>query len=89
MASLQNEYERSGKRELFEKLRLLLWDEPKGETYAELGEQLGMSEAAVKMAVSRLRQRAREILLREIANTVASPDEIEEEFRHLVAALRL
>jgi len=88
MVNLQNEYEESGKGGMFEKLRLLLWDEPKGETYAGLGRQLAMSEAAVKMAVSRLRQRARETLRRVIANTVTGPDEIEEEFRHLVAILR-
>jgi RNA polymerase sigma-70 factor (ECF subfamily) len=88
MVNLQNEYRQAGKGELFERLRLLLWDEPKGETYAELGQQLAMSQAAVKMAVSRLRVRAREILRHVVANTVASPDEIEEEFRHLVAILR-
>lgn len=88
MVNLQNEYQRSGKGELFEKLRLLLWEDSKGETYAELGRQLAMSEAAVKMAVSRLRQRARELLRREIAHTVASPGAVEEEFRHLVAVLR-
>ena len=88
IVNLQNEYQRSAKGELFEKLRLLLWDDSKGETYAELGKQLAMSEAAVKMAVSRLRQRARELLKREIANTVASPNEVEDEFRHLISVLR-
>jgi len=88
MVNLQNEHHRSGKGELFEKLRLLLWEDPKGETYADLGRQLAMSEAAVKMAVSRLRERARELLRREIAHTVASPQEVEEELRHLVAVLR-
>jgi RNA polymerase sigma-70 factor (ECF subfamily) len=88
MVNLQNEYQRSGKGELFEQLRLLLWEEPKGETYAGLGRQLAMSEAAVKMAIARLRQRARELLRREIAHTVASPGEVEEEFRYLVAVLR-
>jgi RNA polymerase sigma-70 factor (ECF subfamily) len=89
MVNLHSEYQRSGKGGLFEQLRLLLWDEPKGDTYAELGQQLAMSEAAVKMAASRLRQRARELLRRQIANTVATPDEIEEEFRYLVAVLRV
>lgn len=88
MVNLQHEYQQAGKGELFEQLRLLLWEEPRGATYAELGQPLALSEAAVKMAVSRLRQRARELLRREIANTVASPGEIEEEFQHLVAVLR-
>ena len=42
-----------------------------------------MTEAAVKSAVQRMRARQREILRREIANTVTRPDEIEEEIRHL------
>ena len=88
MVNLQDEYQRSGKGGLFDQLRLLLWEDPEAETYAERGRHLAMSEAAVKMAVSRLRQRAREHLRREIANTVASPDEIEDEYRHLIAVLR-
>jgi hypothetical protein len=42
-----------------------------------------MTEAAVKSAVQRLRLRHREILREEIAHTVASPEEIDEEIRHL------
>ena len=89
MVSLENDYRRSGRGVLFDSLRLLLWDEPRAETYAEVGPGLAMSEAAVKMAVSRLRRRARELLRRAVADTVASPDEIDEEFRHLLAVLRV
>ena len=46
-----------------------------------------MSESAVKVAVHRLRQRYRELLRLEIANTVARPEQIEEEIRHLFAVL--
>jgi RNA polymerase sigma-70 factor (ECF subfamily) len=56
-------------------------------SYAELAASLNSSEAALKMAVSRMRQRYAELLRREIANTVSSPDEIEEELRSLMAAL--
>jgi RNA polymerase sigma-70 factor (ECF subfamily) len=48
---------------------------------------LGTSEGAVKVAVHRLRQRYRELLQEEIANTVASPEEAEEERRYLMAIL--
>ncbi len=41
----------------------------------------------VKAAAHRLRQRYRELLREEIANTVASPEEAQEELRHLFAAL--
>ncbi|MBL9116980.1 MAG: sigma-70 family RNA polymerase sigma factor [Verrucomicrobiaceae bacterium] len=54
----------------------------------ELANRLGMTEGALKVAVHRLRQRYREVLRAEIAETVNSPDEIEDEMRHLVAVLR-
>jgi RNA polymerase sigma-70 factor (ECF subfamily) len=43
-----------------------------------------MSEAAVKMAVHRLRQRYRDCLRAEIAQTVATAGEIEDELRHVM-----
>ena len=52
-----------------------------------MASRLGMSEGAVKVAVHRLRQRYRELLEQEIANTVANPEEIDEERRELLAAL--
>jgi RNA polymerase sigma-70 factor (ECF subfamily) len=55
--------------------------------YTETGKRLHMSEAAVKVAAHRLRQRYRELLRAEIADTVASPAEIEDELRQLLAAL--
>jgi RNA polymerase sigma-70 factor (ECF subfamily) len=48
---------------------------------------LGSSETAVKMAVHRLRRRFREVLRAEIAQTVAHPNEVDDELRHLFAAL--
>jgi len=56
-------------------------------SYADLGESLGTTEAALKMAVSRMRQRYAELLRHEIANTVSGPDEVEDELRALMAAL--
>jgi hypothetical protein len=44
---------------------------------------LGTTEAAVKSAMQRLRQRHREILREEIAQTVTSANEVEEEIRHM------
>ena len=46
-----------------------------------------MSEGAVKVAVHRLRERYRVLLRAEIAETVAGPEEIEDELRALLAAL--
>ena len=54
---------------------------------SELGAELGLSEAAVKMRLLRLRTRWRQKLREEIAWTVKSPDEIDGEIRHLMTVL--
>lgn len=47
-----------------------------------------MTEGAVKAALFRLRRRYREMLRAEIADTVESPDDVEDEIKHLLAALK-
>jgi len=84
---LRDEQAEAGKLEQFEQLKECITAAGRGTPYAESATRLGMSEGAVKVAVHRLRQRYRELLEEEIANTVASPEEIEEERRHLLAAL--
>jgi DNA-directed RNA polymerase specialized sigma24 family protein len=54
----------------------------------ELAKRLGMNEGALKVAVHRLRHRYREVLRAEIAETVNSPAEVDEEMRHLARMLR-
>ena len=49
---------------------------------------IGMNVNAVKQAFHRLRLQFRETLREEIAHTVATPDEVEDELRHLIAVLR-
>lgn len=83
MKRLQDEYVTSGRAKLFEFLRGALARDESALPYAQIAGQLNLSEAAVKMAVQRLRARYREILRAEIADTVSSPDEVEEEIRHL------
>jgi RNA polymerase sigma-70 factor (ECF subfamily) len=87
LARLDEEFVASGKGALFGDLKIFLTGEKRAASYAELAATLGMTEAALKMAVSRMRQRYGELLRAEIANTVASPGEIEEELRALFAAL--
>jgi DNA-directed RNA polymerase specialized sigma24 family protein len=67
---LEADYQEAGKAELFKALRQTL--------------ALNMNEGAVKTAVHRLRKRYRQLLEAEIANTVASPDEIREEMAYLL-----
>jgi RNA polymerase sigma-70 factor (ECF subfamily) len=77
-----------GKCAQFERLRACLMGEPDAPRYAALAAGLEMSEESVRMAVSRLRRRFRELLREEIAHTVAAPADIDEEIRDLFAALR-
>jgi len=59
-------------------------DEP---GYAELARRHGSTEGAIKVAAHRLRVRFKQCLRDEVAHTVASPGEVEEELRHLLASL--
>lgn len=83
MTRLHDEYLSTGRAKLFELLRGCLAKDESALPYAEIASRLNLTEAAVKMAVQRLRARYREILRAEIADTVATPDEVEEEIRHL------
>ena len=87
MNQLCAEFARDGKTELFETLTPCLVGERTAQPYAALASKLGTTEGSVKVGVHRLRQRYRQLLREEIARTVAKPEEIEEELRHLFAVL--
>ncbi len=84
---LRAEYVRDGKENLFEQLKPTLTEASRTVAYVEIATRLGTTEGAVKVAVHRLRQRYREVLRAEIADTVANPGEVEDEIRNLFAAL--
>jgi RNA polymerase sigma-70 factor (ECF subfamily) len=84
---LREEHVRDGKEKLFEQLKPTLTEASRSISYAEIATRLGSSEGAVKVAVHRLRQRYRELLRAEIAETVASAADVEDEIRNLFAAL--
>ena len=86
LARLQAEMTAGGKAALFEAMKGHLAGS-RDESYAATAARLGLSEGAVKVAVHRLRRRYRELLRDEIAQTVSSPEEIEEEIRHLFTCL--
>jgi RNA polymerase sigma-70 factor (ECF subfamily) len=84
---LQREYAEEGKAERFAHLERFLPGQ-KGElTYAEAAQLLGVAEGTVKSDVNRLKKRYRELLRAEIANTVSSRDEINDELRYLIMAV--
>ena len=84
---LRSEYEQEGRTELFATLHPCLVGDRTAQPYAELAVKLGVSEGTVKSVVHRLRQRYRELLRDEIAQTVAAPGEVDEELRHLFTVL--
>jgi RNA polymerase sigma-70 factor (ECF subfamily) len=88
LARLRQEYADAGKAALYEKLNPFLLGEKPAETSAELARQLEMSEAALRMAVTRMRQRCRAALRHEVAHTVERPEDADDELRHLLAVLR-
>lgn len=86
MTKLRAEFESKGDGETFTALKgTLTGAEPPRE---ELAAKLGLSEGALKVAIHRLRTRYREVLRAEIAETVDSPGDVDEEMRHLVRVLR-
>jgi len=87
LVRLRNEYAATGKEKQFERLKGVLVRGEGGVSYRDLGEDLGMSEGAVKVSVYRLRRRYRDLLLEEISQTLAEGENMEEELRHLMAAL--
>jgi RNA polymerase sigma-70 factor (ECF subfamily) len=84
---LAAEFRDQGQAALFATLKPCLVGERSAQPYAELAARLGMEQGAVKMAVHRLRLRYRELLRAEIANTVASTEEVDAEMRHLFNVL--
>ncbi len=87
LLNLEQEYEREGKNEWFEAMRPVLTTDRESIHYAEIGEKLGMTETAARVAVHRLRQRYRRLIRAEVAHTVATPGEVDEEMHHLFQVL--
>jgi RNA polymerase sigma-70 factor (ECF subfamily) len=87
LGRLRRDYRDAGREPLFLGLKETLSGARAEIPYRDLGARLGLSEGAVKVAAHRLRQRYRELLREEIANTVAWPEEVEQELKELFAAL--
>jgi hypothetical protein len=84
---LKQEFEASGKSAFFETLSPYLPAERGLPAYAEVAQQLGLTESAVKVGVHRMRLRYRELLCAVVAQTVADPAEIDDEIRFLFQVL--
>ena len=87
LSRLAQEFTDAGKRELFQRLQPFLVEGTGENTYAEVAREAGITEEALKKAVQRMRRRYHQLFREEIAQTVASSGEVEEELRHLCAVL--
>ncbi|HEY7120841.1 MAG TPA: sigma-70 family RNA polymerase sigma factor [Tepidisphaeraceae bacterium] len=86
MARLRQDYADRGKALVFDALAPLI-SAPSDQPYAQLAQQLGMTEGAVKVAVHRLRKRCRDLLRDEVKETVADSTEVEDELAYLLRTL--
>ena len=85
LVRLRKEFVAAGREKLFEELKAALAG---GKVdYAEIAARLNLNEGAVRVAVHRLRLRYRDLVRAEIAETVATEDEVDAEVQHLFAAL--
>lgn len=87
MVTLGVEYRRRGRHDVFQGLKSHLIAPDDGVSYLNVGKDLGLSEGATRVAALRLRRRFGELLRREIATTVETPEDVEDELQHLIQAV--
>jgi RNA polymerase sigma factor (sigma-70 family) len=87
LSRLKDQYQAAGNAALFDSLKQLLPDEPGAPSQADVAAQLGVTENAVRQAFHRFRRRYQLLLREEIAHTVATPSDIEDELRHLISVV--
>lgn len=85
---LRQEFVDAGKQTTFDAIKIFLTGDRNNESHLALASRLGTTEAALKMSISRLRQRYGELLRAEISNLVVRPEDIEDELRALLNALQ-
>ncbi len=88
LASLREKYVAQDKALLFETLKPYVCGDAMADGYDEIAARLGMSAGAVRVAMHRLREAYRELLRAEVSRTVGTPADVDQELRHLAAALR-
>ena len=87
LARLREEHAAAGKARLFDRLKGFLASDTYEGAYGPVAEELNVSGGSVAVAVHRMRQRYRELVRAEIADTVAGTGDIDDEARWLAAAL--
>ena len=86
LARLQTEMEQAGKRDLFDQIWGFVMEDEES-SYQEMARRTGLTISAIKTAIHRLRSRYRALLRDEIARTVTSSADFDEEIRALRSSL--
>ena len=86
MLDLQREMERAGNAARFEALRAYLVSDT-DPPYADLARELKVTETAVRVALSRMRQRFGGALRERVAQTLDDPSRVEDELRYLIGLM--
>jgi RNA polymerase sigma factor (sigma-70 family) len=87
MRRLRDEYAQGGKVKLYDAVEPCLTQGAPAVNYGQVSRELRMTEGSVRVAVHRMRRRYRDLLRDEIAQTVDSPGQVEEEIAYLLNCL--
>jgi RNA polymerase sigma-70 factor (ECF subfamily) len=87
MSKLREEFVSAGKLEEFNKLMPFLKKDSDSGRYESIAEEIGVSAGALRMSVHRMRRQYRDLMRAQIAETVSSPEDIDEEIRFLLSVL--
>jgi RNA polymerase sigma-70 factor (ECF subfamily) len=87
MQHLETEWKDGERPKQFQHLKPHLTGQEPRIPFREVAAELEMTEGAVRGAMHRLRQRFGQLIRDEIAETVANPDEVDDEVRHLLAVV--
>lgn len=89
LKAVRLEYLAAGREDVFDRLKEYLMGEAVKGTYAEAARDLGMTPPTVKVNVHRLRKTFRAALRQHVADTVASPADVEDEIQYLLRTLAI
>ena len=83
LARVRREFSTSGKTDLFDWLEPHLWGDDTRTLYGQIASELDMTVVSIKVTMHRLRQRYRDVLREEVAQTLENPEQMESELEHL------
>ncbi|MGI9516691.1 MAG: RNA polymerase sigma factor [Pirellulaceae bacterium] len=87
LQELRDQYQTSGKLRYFETLKVFLTADSSPPTYDEVAQELGLSQTAIKVAIHRLRDKYRQTVQRQVADTLDDGDSLDDEIDRLLDSL--